>query len=468
MVRKERNCDSEFIKYTEYIAKHPNYKGLSEIYKKDGSIRWVVSGNSKIGEERAEWWDKKVKELDAPNRAEVARIIHPKELNRMKPCQICGRKLSIDYVYPDQNAIKQLNKLSELEFKKEDFETIEDIYNQLFEIMGNEIFNNFRRIFKIPDHVAENKDEFIIYIVESRTKMSPGVMSNPPDRLDGFHSYNACCRNREDTGRHKENLVRYSQDRRAYENWSEGNWHLSNRLMGEFNRYPEKVECPKCGKKKKMTADHIGPISLGFTHRPKFNPLCKSCNSSKNNRMSYSDIKQLINDENKGEKVISWHTEYLWKNLKNEVKNDKDAFNLSKILREHMDNVLKILAIISTNNHKEFLCNFLNPEYSFYDYKFNNFNPLKLDELEIIKTPLSSKNRKKNAQRYIRISFESLDDYASKENRKLGGLDNKYMVDLTKLLKTLEKKDYVQGKKELEDLIIKISKDEIEEFNHSE
>ena len=36
---------------------------------------------------------------------------------------------------------------------------------------------------------------------ELRGRLSPGAMSNPPDRLDGFHTYNLCCRSKQDTGR---------------------------------------------------------------------------------------------------------------------------------------------------------------------------------------------------------------------------------------------------------------------------
>lgn len=149
-----------------------------------------------------------------------------------------------------------------------------------------------------------------------------------------------------DTGRHSSNLARYSQDRRAYENWSEGDWNLSNRLMGEFGSFDEKVICPFCGKKRKMTADHIGPISLGFTHRPKFNPLCKSCNSGKNNRITLEDVKILLKDEQKGEKVISWHSKYIWDSLKNKIENEEDSLKLSKAMRLNLHNVLTLLAII--------------------------------------------------------------------------------------------------------------------------
>lgn len=54
-----------------------------------------------------------------------------------------------------------------------------------------------------------------------------------------------------------------------------------------------------------VSPDHIGPISLGFCHRPKFNVTSKTLNSAKGNRMSYSDVNLLIEDEKRGEKVVS-------------------------------------------------------------------------------------------------------------------------------------------------------------------
>ena len=53
-------------------------------------------------------------------------------------------------------------------------------------------------------------------IEESRSGLikvlGPGAMSNFPDRFDGFHSYNRCCRSTEDTGRSVENLKSYTKD----------------------------------------------------------------------------------------------------------------------------------------------------------------------------------------------------------------------------------------------------------------
>jgi 5-methylcytosine-specific restriction endonuclease McrA len=53
------------------------------------------------------------------------------------------------------------------------------------------------------------------------------------------------------------------------------------------------------------SADHIGPLSLGFTHRPEFQLLCKPCNSAKNNRMSLREVVHLRKVEAGGETVIS-------------------------------------------------------------------------------------------------------------------------------------------------------------------
>lgn len=466
MSKDEKKVNEKFEKYMDYIINHPNYEGLPGKYKEDGSIKWVASGNSKLGQERAKWWDNKIEELGVSNRAEVARLIHPKELNGMKPCQICGKELNINYVYPNKNTLKKINKNSNSNFKSYDL-TISEIFDKLYEEINGDVYELFRLIFNVPIDIENDKSNFIDYILNySQNKLSPGVMSNAPDRFDGFHSYNACCRSKEDKGRHKSNLARYSQDRRAYENWAEGNWNLANRLMGEFNKYDKKVKCPNCGKISKMTADHIGPISLGFTHRPKFNPLCDSCNSGKNNKMSYNDIKTLLHDEKQGDKVISWHTKYLWDNLKMLVKNDNDALKLSKIMRKHIHNILSLLNIIYKNDFCIFLKkNFLHPEYSFYDYKFEDFDPLNLQELKIIETPLNSKNKIKNAKRYVRISFESLEDYSDKNNRKLNdNLKNKYNEEIKLLLDSLKNENNNKSLDLLNRIIIDISDDEIDEF----
>jgi len=456
MARKDRNWSKEFINYTNFIVKHKNYKGLAEPLKSDGSPRWIVSGNSPIGKERADWWDKKIIELGVTCRADVAREIHPKELGGLKPCQICGRKLSIFYVYPNKHTLDKINGSFKLKIKPYEYD-IDQIFQKIND--SNLLLKNMREIFHIPSNIPNDKELFLKFIkTNCKSLLSPGVMSNPPDRFEGFHTYNACCRSKEDTGRHKSNLARYSQDRRAYENWAGGDWNFSNRLMGEFKKYKTLIKCPHCGNIREVTADHIGPISLGFTHRPKFNPLCGSCNSGKNNRITLSDVKILIADEQNGEQVISWHSKYLWDNLKNKIKTEDDALRLSKAMRLNIHQILSILYLIKQSGGTGFLKEFLHPEYSFFDYKFENFNPLELNKLKIIKKPLENKNKTKNAQRYIRISLDSLDEYQEKGNRKSKDMgdsfDEKEINKITNLIKENKKE---KAKEALMNLIQKVS-----------
>ena len=187
-----------------------------------------------------------------------------------------------------------------------------------------------------------------------RGGFSPGAMSNAPDRFEGYHTYNLCCRSVQDTGRHKDNLNRYGEDRRAYENWADGDWKAASWLMKVFNKH-------------KVSPDHIGPISLGFSHNPQFNPLTPAKNSAKNNRMTFADIKKLIELEKNGAIVTSWHSKYIWDILKNKIKTDADALKLSKIMRRNMHQILLILSEISKQGYSKFLVtNFLHPEYAFY------------------------------------------------------------------------------------------------------
>ena len=339
--RTKRKWHPNFIKYMKYIANHPNYKGMPYLYKEDGEIRWVVTRSSKAGLARLEWWDNKRKELGLPKGdawiSKTARKNHP---TGKKPCQICGKVMSLDYVYPNKRGGK-----------------------------------------------------------------SPGAMSNAPDRLDGFHSYNLCCRGKHDTGRHKENLSRYGEDRRVYENWSDGDWKAASWLMKVFNKHV-------------LSPDHIGPLSLGFAHRPKFQPMTSAQNSAKNNRMTLNDVNLLIEDEKNGEVVVSSHTKPLWDKLKKHIRNNKDALRASKIMRINMHNILLIFYEIHKNGYDNFLVdNFLHPEYASFSIKFIGFNPEDGSYKEMIKTKGNKKQYENNARRYIRKSLESLEKYKDVKNR---------------------------------------------------
>ena len=322
MAKQERRYSPEFINYQKFIINHPSYAGMPMPDKIKDNIPWVAAGNGALGKARAEWWAKQKAKLvrqkiltEDAKISDVARYIHP---TKFKSCQTCGKSLSVEYVYLNSIGRRKFEKqfpsinISEFSTLEEVMENINDLYNQnglkkVINLFGLDIAD--LSLEKIQENFKVHKLGFL----------SPGVMSNAPDRLDGFHSYNKCCRAKEDKGRSKENLNKYGEDRRAYENWADGDWKSASWLMKEFN---------KAG----VSADHIGPISLGFCHSPFFAPMTKEENSAKNNRLRYQDVLKLIQLESEGNQVVSWHTKPVWDRRKFKVFNDKDALKLSKIL----------------------------------------------------------------------------------------------------------------------------------------
>lgn len=451
-----RSWHPNFQKYVEFIVAHPNYKGLFFERGNDGQVKWVVTGKSQEGLKRKAWWDSKCKELgikiEAGCYAKAARIIHP---TKFHICQICGKKLSVEYVYPNKRLISKLDK--DIKIK------IEPYTLDIFEII-DKYFNDQKNIEKISKILNIKKQKFSDakelknYIEENFVKpcnkgfLSPGVMSNPPDRYDGFHSDGNCCRAESDKGRHKSNLSRYNQDRRVYEFWSDGDWKKADRLMAQFSNYG-------------ISADHVGPISLGFCHRPKFQPMTGSQNSAKGNRMSIYDVKSLIKDEKEGDQVVSWHSKYIWDLLKNRVKDDKDALKLSKIMKKNLHWVLTLFAIIDENGGRKFLCQFLHPEYSFFDHKFEDFNPILGLYSRVISTPKRGKNQENNVKRRYRIAFDSLKQYKSKSNRwHKEWVDEELDKEVDKLIKLIKAKNQNSGVVRLLEKIIKTFSIKLEEL----
>ena len=403
----ERTRHSNFKKYVEFIATHPNYKWLFFERKKDWSIKWVVTWKSDNWQKRREWWDQQcIKhgiKIEPWCYAKIAVKIHP---TKKHTCQICGKELFIEYVYPNNRLLEKINSAFNVNFIAYTY-TVFDIIDSIRKGWNEKkVF----ALFKL-DYNGDNKDSLKEYIYNNytlnsdKTFLSPGVMSNSPDRVDWFHSDWNCCRSESDKWRHKDNLSRYSNDRRAFENWSDGNRKMADRLMSKFSDYW-------------LSADHIWPISLGFCHRPKFQPLTKEKNSSKNNRMSYNDVKSLLVDEKKWEQVISWHSKYIWDLLKDKVNSDKDAIKLSNLMRMNLHYVLTLFSMISEWWYNEFLKQFLHPKYSFFDYEFEWFNPKDWTYKKVVSIKRTGKNQQNAATRYIRVSFESLEEYKSKDNRK--------------------------------------------------
>ena len=250
-------------------------------------------------------------------------------------------------------------------------------------------------------------------------------------------------------------IQRYGEDRRAYEYWADGDWKAASWLMQVF-------------RKNKKSPDHIGPISLGFSHRPKFNPMTLSDNTAKNNRMTLLDVKTLLKDEKNGEKVISWHSKFLWDYLKNKIRNSKDALLLSKLMRKNMHYILKILYIIHKSGNNNFLIkNFLNLKYAYYSVSFENFNPKTGTYSKMIKKKGSKKQYENNAKRYIRKSLSSLDKYADKRNRRVSNWKDELIdEEINNLIELLNQRKEKEAEEKLFNILKKLAKSLEKQFNH--
>ena len=400
------------------ILNCPEYQGLRQVDAQFGKFNWLGPLDTPKGKARREWWNQqcKIHNIDISQKgcySKIAYLIHP---TKKHVCQCCGKELSLANVYPHLPTLKKLNKIFGTNFKQTDY-TINEVVDLFCQTQDSidavsSLFKGTKGLDKarLISHIESTGDSYL----------SPGVMSDSPDRFDGYHSYGLCCRKLKDKGRHDANMKLYGQDRRAYEEWADGDWNKANHLMGAFHNAP-KMTCPKCNSKTKkaMTADHIGPISLGFCHSIHFAPMCKSCNSSKNNRLYKSDVDALLRLESQNETVVSWHSKYVWDKLKNTVTNDEDAFKLSKIMNACHKNVLYLFYLIYSETGNDFLMRYLHPEYSMFNHTITRLDLTDLSKLEIKSKPSQSLNRQKTRERYIRIAFEALKKVGEKNNRKV-------------------------------------------------
>lgn len=426
------NNHPKFEEYKNFIVNNEAYKGLPYVRKKDGSIVWVATKQSKIGKKRIEWALNKAEKFgisknDNSFYRKVMFMVHP---TKEKVCQICGESMSLDYIYPNKSFQKFLSK--NYDYEPNVFDDIYDVSNHFKEEGKSDL--EIIKILNKSIKLEGNFNDLTIYIksvIEAcrngeKKSLGPGAMSNFPDRYDGFHSYNRCCRQEFDKGRNPDNMKTYSKDRRAYENWSDGNIHAANKFMK--SKY-------FIG----LSADHIGPISLGFIHDPRFmQPMSSGDNSSKRDRLEQSDIKKLIELESRYNLLpVSWFSEKIWKALKADFLIDNDInleyyINLMKI---NINNYMSLLYIIITETGelgKKFLEeNFLKPkqEYFKYDYKFDEFGNIINKTFRNI-----SDATKKEYSRFIRISFESVIDFAEKENRNI---KSSFNTDITKNIDSL-------------------------------
>lgn len=428
---------SNFIQYIEFIANHEVYAGMPDTFIKGNKIQWEAPSNRTSGKykdthhKRREWWRRKAISIRVnPNSAKwisrTARLIHP---TLKKPCKRCGKVMELRYVYPSKSLLQRLRKLSYVDenFPIEPFERITDLVTRLVEVFGDSVFSNLPKLLKTsaisPPELEPNLESWLNwiekeYVPQEPSILSPGAMSNAPDRFDGFHSFNQCCRGKADKGRSKLNLKSYTTDRRVFEYWTEGDWITADRLMGKIRANFGNQACLN-GHPGPCSADHIGPLSLGFTHRPEFQLLCKSCNSAKNNRMTLREVVHLREVEATGERVISWHSKALWDLRKGDVVDDETALRLSKVLRDNRHTLMSILQRIAEAGYFTFLATFLKVGYAERKVEFVNLRVeqhiTKFDRLNY--TPRETKYVEEQKSRRCRVAFESLRDYFTKENR---------------------------------------------------
>lgn len=418
MARETREWHPEFAKYMDFIINHPNYKGLCIVKKKDGSWSWFGTKQTEVGKSRIAWCEAKAQELgfkiEPGVYANVMLAIHP---TKWRVCQTCGRSMSLYYHYPNANLLKSIQKKFGVEYT--DIDHISDIWADLVHKGFSEenIVDFF--VSKADLHIDRNSatKESVIDELEKACRtgdkklLGPGAMSNFPDRFDGFHSYNRCCRAEQDKGRSKENLKSYTKDRRAYEYWSDGNVHAANQFMGSDYF-------------KGVSADHIGPISLGFVHDPRYlQPMPGSDNSSKRDRLQYDDIVKIIETHSRtGIYPMSWQSQLLWEYIKANYEAHRDYISIiyRDALKQNMSNYMFVLWYILENTHQKgtdvLEKAFLEPHYADFDYSYE-FNELG----EIVhRVPRHFTERNENeCERYKRIAIESIYDYNDKANRNL-------------------------------------------------
>ena len=391
--------------YEKEIKDHVNYAFMPEECKKN----WVSVSKNGVNPRKEHWEKKREEQISLGNLpkestfANLAKWIHP---TGKHICKKCNQECSIYFEYPTSNTWKWLKQKFNIE-KNPTF-TIFEIYKNLEHTTKDSQFEKYFEMTMKELESACKKDQY------SKKKLSPGVMCNPPDRLDGFHCYNSICgcRKKEDKGRSDENMKSYTRDRRAYEWYSDGNCLLANALMGALNLIQSK--CFNCGKNTQMSADHIGPISLGFNHDPvNFQACCSKCNSTKNNRLTQEDVAKIKKLEETGSNMISWWAKDAWEKIKN-----TDNETIKKILDLNAKKFIAVMEWLKSNK-PEVLREYITQSYMNHTkaYKIDSINILSTGQIEFKHSEIVSEKKTKDKQ-YER-TFQILLKPSNKNNRKV-------------------------------------------------
>ena len=458
-----RPYDEEYFKYMRKILAHPNYSGIpskdrisSDSSNEELKSNWVVIKDSDpvTHAQREQWWDNKRQKFGIEKKkgwlTDTVRANFPFP---KRPCQTCGKYLYPGEVYPSFYGLKRFNKIKQVAEGKYDLDV-----DEIIKIIAKspDGLDQVKKSFSIPDSIEKKSSTYSDFIKKNRkTFLTAGSWGDPPDRLDGFHSYNNCCRKTQDTGRHDENMNTYNRDRRARELWSDGDFKTADWLMREFT-------------KRGLSADHIGPISQGFVHDPvNFAAISLEDNITKRDNLRIVDLKMLLEDEQKEKVVMSWHTKHTWDLLKNLPRTEKESVKLGKVLKQNVHNVLALFFKIKKGGFAEFLVQFLHPDFALYQPKFTKID-LETRTYEYTRKPASRKEQKDSREDGIRISLETLDEYDSKKNRRVKLWKGEDIDEcVKKIFENLKRQDNEGAKAELDSLFTVFSEYAKKEYEKS-
>jgi len=119
--------------------------------------------------------------------------------------------MRIAYCYPNKHLIRRLRRLGYVsaDFEFSEVEHICDLLTRMHERFGDKMFTDLPNVFKtgsialpaLPNNLKAWQS-FLTekYIPREPSVLSPGAMANPPDRLDGFHTYNTHLRSLQCSG----------------------------------------------------------------------------------------------------------------------------------------------------------------------------------------------------------------------------------------------------------------------------
>ena len=416
MAQIEKTWHPKFIEYMEFIVSHANYNGLPIKRDAGGALKWIATAKSEVGESRIEWAKARAKKLGIPIEAGVyAKVMYAIHPTKMKACQICGVEMSISYIYPNANFVKAIKKVFPVEVDV--YDSIYDVWDTIVEL-GSDIdalISLVNEKFETDFTSSDSKDDIIskcekLCRLGGKSHFGPGAMSNFPDRYDGFHTYNRCHRSLEDKGRSAENMKTYTRDRRAYEYWSDGNIHAANRFMGSSIF-------------KGASADHVGPISLGFIHDPRYlRVMSGSDNSAKRDRLSEDIIKEVLKIyQATNVYPMSWYSSEIWEYIVQNYQSEpgRIATDYRIALKKSMSNFMYILKQIidSGDTGVNFLVKMLivpKKRDFLFDYTFDALGNIKGSSARNITDRAGGE-----FVRFTRIALDAVREFNDKENRNV-------------------------------------------------